>query len=146
MSICFVKMFKILWFFWILVFCVWCTVSAPIDNNYEIEWIGDYETDVEDGQYFEGDMILTDDQEAAIFGDRNAMLDRKYRWPNATIPYNLSDHHSDEQNKIIVKAMKQIEKVSCIRFRERTNESDYVQFEVCIYDLFQIVFPQLIFK
>lgn len=87
---------------------------------------------MEYGELFEGDMDLNDDQVNAIFGYRNALIQENYRWPNATVLYMLSNEHSHAENKMILDAMRTIESVSCIRFRKRINETDYVQFKVSI--------------
>lgn len=92
-------------------------------------------TDFEDGEKFEGDMDSTDEQLAAIFGDRNAIVGVN-RWLNNTVPYVLSENHTREQIDHILYAMQKIENVSCVRFQKRSNETDYVQFEVCYFRIF----------
>lgn len=106
----------------------------PFDMpNIEIDEPGDLENDVEYGDRFEGDMDLTDEQLAAIFGDRNVIVGEKYKWPNNKVPYILSENHTTEQIDFILHAMQEIENVSCVRFQKRSDETDYVQFEVCYF-------------
>lgn len=103
-------------------------VCGTADNTYEIDDPGMVD-DVEYGSLFEGDMDLNDDQLAEIFHFRNAKTEEKYRWPNAIVTYKFSPNHTAEENEWIVRAMGEIEKVSCVRFVQRTNETDYVQIE-----------------
>ena len=57
-------------------------------------------------------------------GFRNAVSSEEYLWPNGIIPYYIDDSVSD-QKELIQKGMKQIEKYTCIRFREKTNEDKF---------------------
>lgn len=43
-------------------------------SDKEIDELGDLEPEVEYGDRFEGDMDLSDEQLAAIFGDRNVIV------------------------------------------------------------------------
>lgn len=122
---------NIFWYFVRFVLLMRCAVSIPIDRDYQIEWLVERDGKYEYGELFEGDMDLNENQLADVFGERNASIGENYRWPNATIPYVLSTNYSAEQNAKILKTMKEIENVSCVRFRRRTTEIDYVQFEVC---------------
>lgn len=81
-------------------------------------------------------MELSEEQIDVVFGNRNALIDEDYRWPNAIVSYELSKNHSAGQNERILKAMKTIESVSCVKFRPRTNETDYVQFKVYVHEIF----------
>lgn len=76
-------------------------------------------------------MILTEEQEEDLFGrTRNGLIATKYRWPNKTVPYELSSNHTQEQRNYIEKALKTMESVSCLKFVRRTNEEDYVEMQV----------------
>lgn len=127
---------QILPYFWFLIFTQ-SIVCMPFDMpDIEIDEPGDLENNVEYGDRFEGDMELTDEQLAAIFGDRNVMVGENYRWPNNKVPYVLSENHTTEQIDLILHAMREIENVSCVRFQKRGDETDYVQFEVCYFRIF----------
>lgn len=104
--------------------------------DIEIDEPGDLETDVEYGDRFEGDMELTDEQLASILGEENAITGDNYRWPNKKVSYVLSENHTTEQIDLILQAMRKIENVSCVRFQKRSDETDYVQFEVCYFRFF----------
>lgn len=124
-------MLKKLIFLIIFVFC-----SLPNYYSFEIEWIEFDDDDVEYGNYFEGDMDLSDEQLDAILGNRTALIHENFRWPEATVPYQFSAHHSAELNEKIRNAMDTIQNVSCVQFVPRTNQSDYVQFTVCYNNAF----------
>ncbi|XP_055837672.1 seminal metalloprotease 1-like [Episyrphus balteatus] len=76
------------------------------------------ENDPEQGDYFEGDIILSPEQKLAIEGNsRNGLIAERYRWPNKTILYRFADGHFDASHKhSILIGMQTIENVSCIRF------------------------------
>ncbi|XP_055603801.1 seminal metalloprotease 1-like [Uranotaenia lowii] len=62
---------------------------------------------------FEGDILL--DSPAAT---RNGILNEALRWPNATIPYYIEDDDfSDEEQFIILRALREFHLKSCVRFR-----------------------------
>lgn len=119
-------MMKKLHFLIIFVFC-----SLPTYDFFEVEWIGEFDENMEYGNYFEGDMDLSDEQLDEILRGRNTLIDEDFRWPNATVPYQFSAHHSAELKEKIRNAMDTIENVSCVQFVPRSNQSDYVQFSVC---------------
>lgn len=81
-------------------------------------------------------MILNQDQLKAIASPtssslKNGLIDQKYRWPNKTVPYQLSSAHTKEQQDYIEEALRQLEAVSCVKFVRRTNETNYVIMDVC---------------
>ncbi|KAK6031900.1 astacin, partial [Ostertagia ostertagi] len=56
-----------------------------------------------------------------------AIIGKKFRWPNAVVPYEFKDNNT-EWKKLIWRGMKQWQRETCIRFVERTNETDYAVF------------------
>lgn len=76
-------------------------------------------------------MILSEEQFEALFSPaRNGLLSPEYRWPNKTVPYQLCQEHSQEQQNAIELALKKIESVSCVKFVRRTDQNDYVEITV----------------
>lgn len=76
---------------------------------------------------FQGDIILTKQQEDELFGlGRTGMVNENYRWPNNTVFYEISS--AFEQNRVdaIELGLRRIEEVTCIRFVKRTDEVNYV--------------------
>ncbi|RWS04693.1 astacin-like metalloprotease toxin-like protein, partial [Dinothrombium tinctorium] len=51
--------------------------------------------------------------------------DKKRLWPNGIIPFTISLELTNDED-LILKSMKHIEQNTCIRFRRRTVERDYV--------------------
>ncbi|XP_017038532.1 seminal metalloprotease 1-like [Drosophila kikkawai] len=88
-------------------------IPAPLDTPYE-------EQDPElTAGYFEGDMDV-------VLG-RNGLLPPTRRWPNAKVPYRISEEFDPLQVAHIELAMKIIERSSCIRFvRAAKDAEDYL--------------------
>lgn len=81
----------------------------------------------------EGDMVLTEAQKKAIFSplERTGLINTSYRWPNNVVPYQLvADVFDQAQRDHIHKGLAEIERISCIRFVERTNEETFVEVTV----------------
>ncbi|KAH8374281.1 hypothetical protein KR200_000724 [Drosophila serrata] len=91
---------------WIQLFLLSCLCSwvipAPLDTPNK-----DQDPELTAG-YFEGDMDV-------ILG-RNGQVSPATRWPNATVPYRISEEFESNQMAHIELAMKIIERSSCIRF------------------------------
>lgn len=108
--------------------------DGPVPNtpeNIAIIESGNYKQNIEElsGQ-FEGDMVLTTDQERMLNGlDRTGLIDTNYRWPNNTVPYVLSDIFSQAQRDYIELGMRELERVSCVFFVPRTTEESFVSVE-----------------
>ncbi|CAL4065511.1 unnamed protein product [Meganyctiphanes norvegica] len=84
-------------------------------------------------QHFQGDIILqTEDElyeillnnETQAQNDAIANPDRK--WPNAVIPYLISSSFSKRDRAVIVRAIAEFKKKTCIRLTPRTSQIDYV--------------------
>lgn len=76
-------------------------------------------------------MLLSREQRAGISSStRNGLIEIKYRWPNKTIPYQLSNNHTQQQRDHIELALRTLESISCVKFVRRTNEKDFVELTV----------------
>lgn len=76
-------------------------------------------------------MLLSREQRTGILSStRNGLIEIKYRWPNKTIPYQLSNNHTQQQRDHIELALRTLESVSCVKFVRRTNENDFVELTV----------------
>uniref|UniRef100_A0A1I8A436 Metalloendopeptidase n=1 Tax=Steinernema glaseri TaxID=37863 RepID=A0A1I8A436_9BILA len=51
------------------------------------------------------------------------------RWPGNTIPYVLSSEYTSVQKRVLRTSFNYLEKVSCFKFVERTNQFDYLNIE-----------------
>ncbi|OQV19678.1 putative High choriolytic enzyme 1 [Hypsibius exemplaris] len=59
---------------------------------------------------------------------RNAHNDPNRRWSKRTVPFIVSDKFSESQRASIVAAQREIEDGTCVRFRPRTDETDYIEY------------------
>ncbi|XP_055298042.1 seminal metalloprotease 1-like [Sitodiplosis mosellana] len=99
-------------------------LSLPLDS---ISGREKSEETAEYGNHYEGDMLLNKDQLDALSSpERNGLINEKYRWPNKTVPYQLSANHTKEQQDYIEVGLKTLESVSCLKFVRRTNETQFV--------------------
>ncbi|KAF2900236.1 hypothetical protein ILUMI_05945, partial [Ignelater luminosus] len=74
------------------------------------------------GNELEGD-ILSDEN----VHRRNLLADEKYRWPNYTVPLEFDAVYDIEQRQWVMESLKDITKISCVKFRLRVNDDeDYV--------------------
>nr|CAH0103501.1 unnamed protein product [Daphnia galeata] len=73
----------------------------------------------QDPTLYEGDIQL--------FGDKNAILNNSYRWPNAIIPYEIADDYTPDQRTVIAYSMEQYRLNTCIQFVPRTSEENYIR-------------------
>lgn len=62
--------------------------------------------------------------------NRNGIIASKYRWPNKTVPYQMSSNHTEAQQNYIKLGLRTIEAVSCVKFVRRTNEANFVNMTV----------------
>lgn len=85
--------------------------------------------DPEYGNFYQGDILLTEQQRKAK-SSRTGLIDTQFRWPNKTIIYQMSTNHTKEQQLYIKLAHWAIESVSCIKFKQRTNESAHIFYQV----------------
>ncbi|KAK4010241.1 hypothetical protein OUZ56_019391 [Daphnia magna] len=61
------------------------------------------------------------------WGEKVAILGSSYRWPNAIIPYVISDAYTTAQRGIIAYGMSAYHNNTCIRFVPRTCETNYIR-------------------
>ncbi|XP_050080896.1 astacin-like [Anopheles maculipalpis] len=116
--------------FWVML-CVTMasrqSMGSPVKRNSEpeMEIANKFE---EEGGNFEGDIELTSDQEKAVKYGYTAIIGESYKWPNNIVPYTIdTSAFSISQQNSILSAIQQIELVSCVRFKPRTTETDYVR-------------------
>lgn len=104
---------------------------------------------LENGEYFQGDMNLLPEQEKYYLTDeeveegdgeegegiitRTGILNTKYRWPKdrngkVIVPYIIQDsaNFSSYERSMILLGMLDLEKYTCVRFKIRTTETDYI--------------------
>jgi len=75
--------------------------------------------DLDQSDYFEGDIVLTNDQSAALLS-KNGILPNQ-RWPRSSrgivnIPYHTDEKWTSVHKALLADALKEIEDNTCIRF------------------------------
>ena len=96
-----------------VLLCAQAIYSMPVEGPGEF------------GDKFEGDILFSTAQQEAFFG-RTGLINTNTRWPNGVVPYTLVDQ-TDAQKAAIRTALNEMEAVLCIRFVERTTESNYIR-------------------
>nr|AYV99576.1 venom polypeptide [Dolopus genitalis] len=95
-------------------------LALPIQeaNNEDVEVNPE-----ESGDFFEGDMELNEEQMASLLypDKRNGRIQERYRWPNNIVFYDLGNAFNDAQKAQIEKALRELEKLTCITFKPRTK-------------------------
>ncbi|XP_058053859.1 seminal metalloprotease 1-like [Anopheles bellator] len=79
---------------------------------------------------FEGDMVLSEEQEREVLGNkRNGLIATNFRWPDNTVPVVITEEDfTPEQVEHIRRGLRQLESVTCLRFVPRQEEhTDYVR-------------------
>ncbi|XP_078370014.1 zinc metalloproteinase nas-13-like isoform X2 [Oculina patagonica] len=100
-----------------LVLCGVALAQSPEEN------IG-----VNNPNLFEGDMILTAAQRMALqLGTGRAAIKGK-EWPKGVMVYSIDKKFGKKGTKVIKQAIKEWEKMTCIRFKLRKKEKDYAYF------------------
>jgi len=96
------------------------------------------EQHLENGRFFQGDIVLIQEQKHFLLSNdstptRTGWIDEYYRWPkdkhgNAIMPYYVDpdSDYTTYQQTLLRLAMNDLEKYTCIRFVERTDEEDFV--------------------
>ena len=75
---------------------------------------------IEHAGHFEGDIIRSKEE------NRNAIINNNKKWPNAQIPYVISASYSARDRSVIANAIGIYQAKTCIRFKARTTETDYI--------------------
>lgn len=58
---------------------------------------------------------------------RDTVADEYRKWPGGIVPYTFGFTAGYKEQQVFKQAIKEIEKVSCVRFVKRTTERDYVR-------------------
>jgi len=82
-----------------------------------------------DGELFEGDMVMDSRLREAVLGKntkKSAFRGRDILWPDNVVYYEIDDTFVPEAHRLLKRAIHEFEKRTCIRFKKRTNQPDYV--------------------
>jgi len=81
-------------------------------------------------ELFEGDIENVDvsliDTDSEDGGLRNAIRGSYSKWRDNTVPYVISGSYNSRERRIIMNAMEEYHKNTCLRFKKRTNERGYI--------------------
>ncbi|XP_063833349.1 zinc metalloproteinase nas-14-like [Ostrinia nubilalis] len=72
------------------------------------------------GEYAEGDILMPS---ATV---RNGMRDQTFRWANGIIPYVIEGYFNQQQRDMIMKAIADYHRLTCLRFVQRQSQQDYI--------------------
>ncbi|XP_077864896.1 meprin A subunit beta-like [Saccoglossus kowalevskii] len=99
--------------------CTMVDIENAMDKilsvNYGSTAVGD--------SFVEGDIVP--DQQS---GNRNAARDRNLLWPNGIVFYNINTDLSTNAGTAIQNAINDFHMMTCVRFQQRTTETDYIEF------------------
>lgn len=110
-------------------------VAHPSDSRFNADDLTlkhvSNENDGEYGSYFEGDMILSQAQIAAL-RKRNGLRAQTYRWTNRIIPYKINGNFSEWQEDYIRKGLDTLQLSTCLKFVPYTNQPDFIEVTVSL--------------
>ncbi|XP_017091533.2 hatching enzyme 1.2 isoform X1 [Drosophila bipectinata] len=79
------------------------------------------------GTYYEGDILIPlSYREGRSNGTRNGILALSSRWPGGVVPYEIKGPFTSQEMGNINHAFKEYHTKTCIRFKPRTTEKDYI--------------------
>ncbi|KAH8383523.1 hypothetical protein KR009_009146 [Drosophila setifemur] len=79
------------------------------------------------GTYHEGDILIPlSYREARSNGTRNGILALSSRWPGGVVPYEIKGPFTTQEMGNINHAFKEYHGRTCVRFKPRTTEKDYI--------------------
>ncbi|XP_017084164.1 zinc metalloproteinase nas-8 [Drosophila eugracilis] len=79
------------------------------------------------GTYYEGDILIPlSYRNARSNGTRNGILALSSRWPGGVVPYEIKGPFTTQELGNINHAFKEYHTRTCIRFKPRTTEKDYI--------------------
>lgn len=89
------------------------------------EWV----IEMENENLFEGDIVLDPSEKASLdMGEYVYGSIKGSRWPNGVVPYSITSSIGSSGARAIQNAIAQYHKHTCIRFKKRTNEWNYISF------------------
>ncbi|XP_016981397.1 hatching enzyme 1.2-like [Drosophila rhopaloa] len=79
------------------------------------------------GTYYEGDILIPlSYRNARSNGTRNGILALSSRWPGGVVPYEIKGPFTTQELGNINNAFKEYHTRTCVRFKPRTTEKDYI--------------------
>lgn len=88
------------------------------------DWSPDHGHNPEElGSYLEGDMLIP-----GVEG-RNGLVKTSSRWPNGVVPFQIAPNIGTADRNMILRAMDEYHKNTCIKFVPYSNENNYLYIE-----------------
>ncbi|KAI8121830.1 hypothetical protein FF38_00332 [Lucilia cuprina] len=110
---------------YLFLFVIQTIVQAQnISDSDEMFDIDNMDNPEETGPYLEGDIKGAAADFFSIL--RNGVVSTAYRWPQAIVPYEIEGNFATNELSIISHAFNEYHTKTCVRFRKRTNEKDYI--------------------
>lgn len=110
----------------LLILCYPLFIDVSGENTTSPHQLNEVlENPEETGAFFEGD-IRDGGHDLPRSFQRNGLTALTYRWPNAIVPYEIKGSFSSQQLAVITHAFNEYHAKTCVRFRKRSNERDYV--------------------
>ncbi|CAG9807142.1 unnamed protein product [Chironomus riparius] len=91
---------------------------------------------LEDGEYFQGDMVMNEEQlntinDTSDLSLRTGIINERFRWPkdvhgDVIVPFKISSDFDWIDRARIKLAMYDIEKYSCIVFKQQTDQQNFI--------------------
>ncbi|XP_055523112.1 hatching enzyme 1.2 [Wyeomyia smithii] len=75
------------------------------------------------GTYVDGDILI------ARPGGRNGLADKSTRWPGGVVPFVINGNFKANEMQMIEDAFNQYHSKTCIKFKPRMGEKDYISIE-----------------
>ncbi|XP_058839023.1 hatching enzyme 1.2-like isoform X2 [Topomyia yanbarensis] len=75
------------------------------------------------GTYVDGDILI------ARPAGRNGLADKSTRWPGAVVPFVISGDFRANEMQLIEDAFNEYHKKTCVKFKPRMGEKDYISIE-----------------
>lgn len=74
------------------------------------------------GEYAEGDILIPN-------AARNGLRDEAGRWPEGIIPYVIEGYYNSQQREMIMKAIADYHRLTCLRFVPYKGQKDYLSIQ-----------------
>ncbi|XP_011190385.1 hatching enzyme 1.2 [Zeugodacus cucurbitae] len=75
------------------------------------------------GPYLEGDLLIPHGKKIIY---RNGLIAYSARWPRGIVPYEIEGRFTEKELAMINNAFKEYHSTTCVRFKPRSTERDYI--------------------
>ncbi|CAG7785757.1 unnamed protein product [Allacma fusca] len=75
------------------------------------------------------DLFLNDMRFPEGFAPQSGIIGDRYRWPNREVVYEIDGRFNNDERNVILQGMNEISSRTCIRFRQRNGDGNFVFLE-----------------